>query len=242
MKIQFIGTGTIPDITNSASILINDHILFDIPNGNLKAMIRQNINILKIDTVIISHTHADHCFDVPFLLWYKKNYQKEIEELSKKIITDKITQSTVENLIDLSHFNSAKEAKKEFIDAKEVNNIEKICDDLEILNETMEHVSIKYANGYVIKEKNISIGLTGDTSFCQGVKNLASKVNYLISDMTLEVGDDSHMGIDNILKLLKEFPDLKIIPIHMHDETREKATKLNIDNLIILQDGDILEI
>lgn len=31
MKIQFIGTGTIPDITNSASILINDHILFDIP-------------------------------------------------------------------------------------------------------------------------------------------------------------------------------------------------------------------
>lgn len=162
MKIQFIGTGTIPNITNSASILINDHILFDIPNGNLKAMIRLNINILKIDTVIISHTHADHCFDVPFLLWYKKNYQKEIEELSTKIITDKITQSTVENLIDLSHFNSAKEAKKEFIDAKEVNNIEKICDDLEILNETMEHVSIKYANGYVIKEKNISIGLTGD--------------------------------------------------------------------------------
>lgn len=74
------------------------------------------------------------------------------------------------------------------------------------------------------------------------MKNLASKVNYLISDMTLEVGDDSHMGIDNILKLLKEFPDLKIIPIYMHDETREKATKLNIDNLIILQDGDILEI
>lgn len=32
MKIQLIGTGTIPDVANSASVLINDHILFDIPN------------------------------------------------------------------------------------------------------------------------------------------------------------------------------------------------------------------
>lgn len=76
MKIQLIGTGTIPDIANSASVLINDHILFDMPNGNLKAMIRQNIDIMRIDTLIISHTHADHCFDVPFLLWYKKDYYK----------------------------------------------------------------------------------------------------------------------------------------------------------------------
>ena len=29
MKIQLIGTGTIPDNANSASVLINDHILFD---------------------------------------------------------------------------------------------------------------------------------------------------------------------------------------------------------------------
>lgn len=62
MKIQFIETGSIADIENSASVLINDYILFDVPNGNLRAIIRQNVNILKIDTIIISHTHADHCF------------------------------------------------------------------------------------------------------------------------------------------------------------------------------------
>lgn len=244
MKIQFIGTGTIPDIANSASVLINDHILFDIPNGNLKAMIRQNINLLKIDTVIISHTHADHCFDLPFLLWYKKNHQKEGEELSTRIITDKITRNTVENLIDLSHFNSAKKSKREFIDAGEVNKIEKICDGLQIFNVLMEHEkpTIRYANGYVVKDKNISIGLTGDSSFCQGVKKLASQVNYLICDMSLEVGNESHMGIDNVLQLLKQYQDLKIIPIHMHDETREKAKKLKVDHLIMLQDGDILEL
>lgn len=85
MKIQLIGTGTIPDITNSASVLINDHILFDIPNGNLKAMIRQNIDILKIDMVIISHTHADHCFDMPFLLWYKEIIKKKVKDYQQKL-------------------------------------------------------------------------------------------------------------------------------------------------------------
>lgn len=241
MKIQLIGTGTIPDITNSASVLVNDHILFDMPNGNLKAMIRQNIDIMKIDTLIISHTHADHCFDAPFLLWYKKNYYKTGYKLSTKIVTDEITKDTVETLIKLSYFSSARDVEKEFIDFQDVNNI-KICDDVEISNEPMVHSEIKYANGYIIKDKNVSIGLTGDTSYCEGVRKIASKVDYLICDMTLMLDNDSHMGIDNILELMEDYPNLKIIPIHMHDKTRNEAKKLEKDNLLIYEDGKILEV
>lgn len=103
----------------------------------------------------------------------------------------------------------------------------------------MEHKDIKFANGYVIKDKNVSIGLTGDTRYCE----IASKVDYLICDMTLMLGNDSHMGIDdNILELMKEYPNLKIIPIHMHDKTRNEAKKLKEDNLLIYEDGKILEI
>lgn len=238
MKIQMIGTGNIESTFNSASVLLNDHILFDMPNGNLKAMIRQNIDILKVDTVIISHTHADHCFDMPFFLWYKKNHKKERNQTETKIITDKTTKQTVETLIDISYFGSAKRSVKEFIDAKGTINTE----ELNITNERMTHRGIQYANGYKIEENKISIGLTGDTMFCDGVKNLANQVDYLIADMTLEVGDDSHMGINNILELLSENPNLKIIPVHMQDKTRKKAKELNLDNLIILEDGDILEI
>ena len=241
MKIQLIGTGTIPDVANSASVLINDHILFDMPNGNLKAMIRQNIDITNIDTLIISHTHADHCFDAPFLLWYKKNYYKPGYKLSTKIVTDEITKDTVETLIKLSYFSSAIEVEKEFIDIDDVNYT-KICDDVDISNESMEHSEIKYANGYIIKDKSVSIGLTGDTRYCEGVRKIASKVDYLICDMTLMLGNDSHMGIDNILELMEDYPNLKIIPIHMHDKTREEAKKLEKDNLLIYEDGKILEI
>lgn len=107
----------------------------------------------------------------------------------------------------------------------------------------MEHKDIKFANGYVIKDKNVSIGLTGDTRYCEGVRKIASKVDYLICDMTLMLGNDSHMGIDdNILEIMKEYPNLKIIPIHMYDKTRNEAKKLKEDNLLIYEDGKILEI
>lgn len=241
MKIKFIGTGSIQDISNSASVLINEHILFDVPNGNLKAMIRQGIDILKIDTVIISHTHADHCFDIPFLLWYKKRAESPNKQLNTKIITDEITKKTIETLIDVSYFNSAKEAKKEWIDYKDINNI-RLFDDLDIKNERMNHAGIKYANGYILKDDNVKVGLTGDTSFCEGVKKLAGNVDILILDMTQEIGDDSHMGINNILNLLEEYSMLKIIPIHMHDKTRQKIKKLKKENLMLFEDGDILEI
>ena len=237
MKIQFIGTGNIGSTSNSASILINEHILFDMPNGNLKAMIRQNIDLLKIDTVIISHTHADHCFDIPFLLWHKENHKKEKTQMTT-IITDEMTKQTIETLIDMSYFNSAKRAQKQIINFKEIKNRK----EWNLASEPMTHKGIQYANGSRIKENETSIGLTGDTMFCEGVKNLARQVDYLIADMTLEIGDDSHMGIDNILELQKEYPNLKIIPIHMKDRTRKKAKELNLKNLMIMEDGDILEV
>lgn len=241
MKVQFIGTGSIASVRNSASVIINDHILFDIPNGNLKAMIRQNVDILKIDTIIISHTHPDHYFDIPFFLWYKENCARDFNRLPINIITDTDTMQNIEKLIDLSYFGSAKRAKKEFIDFKEVST-KKLFGDLDIISEPMEHIGVKYANGYIIKDKNVSIGLTGDSSFCDGVRKLAQSVDLLISDMTLEIGNDSHMGINNVLELLSENPNLKIIPTHMFDKTREQAKKLGIKNLIIVEDGHILDI
>lgn len=240
MKIQMIGTGNIASTSNSASVLINNHILFDMPNGNLKAMLRQKIDILKVDTVIISHTHADHCFDMPFLLWYKENYKKDEEQIKTKIVTDEITRENVENLINMSYFNSAKRAKKEWIDLKLLDT--EICNEVTVTSEPMKHKGILYANGYKIEENKVNIGLTGDTMICEGVKKLANQVDYLIADMTWEVGDDSHMGINNILELSNENPNLKIIPVHMQDKTRKRAKELNLDNLIILEDGDILEI
>ena len=73
MKIYTIGSGDMYSINNSASYLINDSILLDIPNGTCRELKRKNINIIDINHIIITHLHADHFFDLPFYLLCRSN-------------------------------------------------------------------------------------------------------------------------------------------------------------------------
>ena len=68
MKVEFIGTGSIFATSNSASYLINDKILVDIPNGCCKALKRMNKDVIDVEYIFITHFHGDHFLDIPFLL------------------------------------------------------------------------------------------------------------------------------------------------------------------------------
>jgi len=74
MKIKILGSGTIlsPQIRNQAGYILQNKTAFfliDIGPGILKQMIIAGYDVLKIDAVIISHFHSDHCADLlPFLL------------------------------------------------------------------------------------------------------------------------------------------------------------------------------
>ena len=66
MKIKVIGSGDMWTTNNSASYLIDNKLLIDIPNGTCKELKRNKINPMNIDHVLITHLHGDHYFDIPF--------------------------------------------------------------------------------------------------------------------------------------------------------------------------------
>ncbi|MEU8321856.1 hypothetical protein AB0C33_26190 [Nonomuraea sp. NPDC048881] len=68
MRLHFIGTGSIFTDRMSASALIDGTLLVDTPNGSVKAMRRGAIDLTAIDLCLITHLHADHFFDIIFLL------------------------------------------------------------------------------------------------------------------------------------------------------------------------------
>ena len=74
MKLKVIGSGNIFSKQNSASYLIDDKILIDVPNGTCKTLKNIGIEPSKIDNILITHFHGDHFFDMPFVLTNQKIY------------------------------------------------------------------------------------------------------------------------------------------------------------------------
>ncbi|MBR2290149.1 MAG: hypothetical protein IJ867_06125 [Clostridia bacterium] len=58
----------------------------------------------------------------------------------------------------------------------------------------------------------------------------------------IEKGEVAHMGLVDIDELLEKYPDKKIIPTHMHDDTKAVAISRKKETFIVLNDGNILEI
>ena len=76
MKIKLVGTGAMYTAYNSACTLIDNKIIVDMPNGTIKQLLKENINVGLIDIILITHMHGDHTADIPFFLKYIFNYLK----------------------------------------------------------------------------------------------------------------------------------------------------------------------
>ena len=68
MKVVVIGSGNITSAYNSASYLIDNHIMVDMPNGCCKAMKKLGYKETDIKYLLLTHFHGDHYFDIPFYI------------------------------------------------------------------------------------------------------------------------------------------------------------------------------
>lgn len=78
MKVRVIGSGSMWTSYNSASYMIDDDILIDVPNGMCKNLFRMGINPRLIKNVLITHFHGDHYFDMPFYFLLKSKLAEKI--------------------------------------------------------------------------------------------------------------------------------------------------------------------
>lgn len=231
MKTTMLGTGSIYSKSNCASLIIDDNILIDIGPGTVKQLIKENYDLKQIDTILLTHLHSDHILDFP-------TYIVNIEVLGIKHKIDIYSpKGTKEKLLMLTRL-MYEDYFDEFIN-KYLNFIE-IYDNFEIKN---KHHNIKVkevfhkgieAYGFVIDSK---LGITGDSSLCDSIMYISNNSAIMICDCSQKIGDEYHMGIDNIKKLLGQNKNLQIIPTHYRDSIKEQLTKMNLENILIVDDG-----
>lgn len=229
IKILTIGSGDMWSINNSASYLINNDILLDIPNGTCRELRRKNINPSNINHVLISHLHADHFFDIPFYL-FDRSKTKDIKD--SVIYCDKEDNEKILELIDISFCNARKYISLGTnIILNNDNNF--VIDKLNIERRKVKHGDDINAYGYIISDGSNIVGFTGDTAMCKEIEEMALSCQTLICDCTLINGNNYHMGIDNLIYLSNNF-DCYIYATHINDETRKYIEN---DRFTALTDG-----
>lgn len=237
MKIKLIGTGAMYTAYNSACTLIDNKIIVDMPNGTIKQLLKENINVGLIDIILITHMHGDHTADIPFFLKYIFNYLKTKKNI--KIVGPLGIKNKIIKLFNAYNFEDEKEIEQffniEFIEILE-NEIE--IDNYFIKSYLVLHGEEKPALGYVIDNK---LGLTGDSGLCNNIEEIFKKSQVIISDSSLDIGDSCHLGINDLDYLTKKY-NKKVLCTHLRDETRNIITKGNFENIIVKEDFYEIEI
>lgn len=237
MKVQLIGTGSIKSKNNSACYLIDDDIMVDFPNGACKYLYKLNINPDSINNVLITHFHGDHYFDFPFYVINKsRSDSRKLNIYCSEEGEEKITK-----ISELAFPNSYQDAFED-LDYKYDFSDNFVIDGYKIRRILVDHGRMKPAYGFIFEKNNISFGFTGDSSLCDGCEYMASVCKYLFCDCTFIEGTTKHMGIDMLKGLCDKYQKCTFIASHLEDDTREELKKIKIKNVLIPEDGMIIEI
>lgn len=243
MKLKIIGSGALSIKERSACALIDGRILVDCGNGILKTLLEQNVDISKIDTLLITHLHGDHFLDIPFLIMHR-NFVSASNELH--IFGPEGLESTIAKLIALSYSDIKDwtvlrdKTKVKFMEFKSLNNVE-VTEKYFVDSYEVIHGNLKPVFGYIVKLNNRSIGFSGDSSYCENIDKIVSNSDISVLDMSSIDSSPKHMGINDIELLAKKY-NKQIISTHMSEESRNIARDKKIKNLIIPNDGDEFEI
>ncbi len=231
MKVTILGTGSIYSKSNCASLIIDNSILIDLGPGVVKQLLKQNYDLQNIDTILITHLHSDHILDFP-------SFIVNIEVLGIKhkinIYSPTGAKDKLLNLLNLmygDYFNDFISKYLNFINI--VDNQSFIINNSAFKTKEVLHTGIE-SYGFIVDSK---LGITGDTSLCNGVKEIFNNTETIICDCSLLTGDIYHMGIDNIIELLKDRKEKRVLLTHFRDSTKKIVQNMNLNSVFIVEDG-----
>ena len=219
MRIELLGTGALVSKSFSACALIDDTILFDCPNGLVRVLRQKDIDFSRIKTIIISHYHADHDWDLPFLFW---EYSRVKRQEPLKIIAPKGFMERFKPICDMLWTDMfSLDTVMQNVNLKIIETADKKVFDLDgykITAYKVEHSNCD-AYGYRIQKGEKVIAMTGDATMCDSVNELVKNANLAFVDVTtISNGKPVHFDMPDFEILKSNHKSVKILPIHMSQD------------------------
>ncbi len=241
MKVEVVGTSCNWFSRHNTSFILDDKILFDVPLGNYKQIIK-SININDIEWIFISHFHDDHFADLKIITtrFIRENFVRK-EKL--RIYAPK---GLAEKIIDINKVYQAAEDETQIDILKDAVDFIDIHDGMEFVEGEykvkvykMQHGKVETYGLTFTDKSGKTVAFSADTVDCDNLEKMLSISNFAFVDMAAPTPSKTHLFTHDFVNLSLKFNKCKMFPVHTSDKTQEFAEK---NNLNFLHDGQILEL
>lgn len=245
MHLKFIGTGSGKTSLkrNHSSFLISDeghNLIIDCGDGISRALLKQDINFRSIDSILISHLHADHYSGLASLITQMKLSGRE-EPLSVYIHSSLC--DVIEDFLLRSYLFKTKMNFQLIIIPFEFDVETRVSEHLCLTAKSNSHLNgykpydinnvLSFASAsFLFSDSKYNVVYSGDIGSVNDLFLFNQKTDFLITEI-------SHISREEILEVYKKIQPDKMILTHIADEI-EESLKTFIDSLSSEQKSHII--
>lgn len=234
MELYVLGSGAVSARSGYPGYLIDGTVLLDCPPGCTKKLLGLGVDPCRITDLLLTHFHADHYFDLPFLLLAR--YRKTQTPL--RLHCPEEGRRILPQLLSLAYPDIPLETVPVILDHGDRFQ----AGGYAVQRLPMVHGAKAQCFGYLLEQDGLRVGFSGDTAPCPALEEMAGSCRHLVCECTLSAANPKHMGIDALLFLHEAYPGCRLYTTHMTDAAREKLQEIRIDGINPLFDGQRIEL
>jgi len=211
LDLLFLGSGNAFAAEGRAfsSFLLDGRYLFDCGPTVLQQLQKADVSSHDIETVFISHFHADHFFGLPFLLLDGK-YGGRTRGLT--VVGPAGIEERTARLLELGYPTLLGEQPFP-IRFVEVDGGGGNAGGLAFAAVRVEHVPTMQCFAYRIELGGRSLVYSGDTTLCQGLLDLAEGADVVVLECSCE-RVPVHLGPEGVAEVARRAPGARLVLTH----------------------------
>jgi ribonuclease BN (tRNA processing enzyme) len=209
-------------------------LLVDPGPAVLPQMQRAGISAASIDAILITHLHGDHIAGLPFLL-----LDCQFASRRKRRLMVRGPRGSTKRLMSLvsSCYRVLSRDKLRFpVGYIEIDPGDEFTVSGALVSTfAMNHSRSDVCLGYRIRIGGKTIGITGDTSWCDPIVSLSDGADLLLIEATnYSTNEPGHLSYRQIVRHADELRSRRVVLTHVGEELLKNAGKVRLP---IAQDG-----
>ena len=221
MEITVLGSGSYePELKRHCSGYLikidRQNLVFDFGRGTLDQLSKLGINYFDIDSIFISHTHADHCSELSSFLHISlvRPRTARFKEKHLTIYGPEGLKKTLNHIVEA--FNLTKYWPSRNIKIKKLANHTVVKGKSWTLQSyTVKHSPALNCLAFRLKSKNKILAYSGDTEDCSGLRKACKDADLAIVETSNPKGSWGHMNGEIVGRLAQDSKIKKLILTHV---------------------------